>query len=577
MNRSMYTLILIATISACSGSGSNAPESAPTQDNENLQPIGDEPETEIPSESEPTVEEPIDETPAVSEPTAEAPSSAEVDSSSNQLALQALRLYKISYRCAPYLKEFGGSQTATFNDTFWHGSFRSAPEVWFADNVGRKLEQQGHRSTTITRNDFGDKNVIIECDNTEYGVLRAFIPAIGGITSGLAEDFNTPPWLAKAGGGLFNPNDAHLIVSVQTDLIHRTYQVLAEEYEAQNGELLAEDIDTLLQQARDIVNSVEGMDSEFIIDSQYFLSPGSIDDSRDRNAEVFLEIARSMEQARFFAETERAADGKIEPIMEELAVQLMGGARSRNFGELLAVSYFPEISSSVVTDPRFDDELEHWKEYDNTGSSNLASSEQYLLNSDNKNTIGLEIVSNSVIDGVSFQRGFYQQVDIDNASIDEYYFKVQYTELLGLLEESRSLIDILEDSGVAVFSIEYLDSSGESLGYTQVVNTTDAMFADTGFYSTPVSLQSEGNGVIYRVPSIGNNGLVLNIGKEARLALGDGVSEVDHIFVDALVGDYIASDYLRHFLTGIILIEPECFNCRASLKVNSLDVRKIVR
>ena len=68
--------------------------------------------------------------------------------------------------------------------------------------------------------------------------------------------------------------------------------------------------------------------------------------------------------------------------------------------------------------------------------------------------------------------------------------------------------------------------------------------------------------------------MVLNIGDEARRAVPGRMNEIAYLRVAAVVTDYIASDYIRHFLTGIVISgTPECMNCRANLRIHSLDVK----
>lgn len=260
-------------------------------------------------------------------------------------------------------------------------------------------------------------------------------------------------------------------------------------------------------------------------------------------------------------------------ILQEVTEQLFGNELSRNVADLVKASYFDNQSTSLVSDPSFNDGLSNWSQWNNTDLTTEASSEVSVFFGEKNSTVLMTIESNSLKDQTAYQHGIDQLVSLTGVNLDDTYMVSRYSELSGLLEQE---FFGGEDSGASVIAIEYLDDAERKIGGTYIANTSQGIFTDSGFYGAPVSLSASANEYIYKAPAVGNNALVMNIGREARRAIPTRINEVVYLRIAAVVTDYIGSDYVRHFLTGIILSDtPECTKCRATLKLHALDVRML--
>ncbi len=503
------------------------------------------------------------------------PPESDPTSRENLAALRSLNLEKIRHDCQPFMQNYpaeDGSGLGIYSPNNQFGIITSNGfSLWYVDELGEKINQSALVSGSLLRSDYGDENTLTQCSYSDHGVLYAFHPKLGAIGDGLADSYQRPPWLAVVGGRA-SGGTAYQWVSVHSDLIYRTYRVLAQRHATTVGPLDQDDVEQLYAEAISLVTSLPGFDLDVLIDDVYIDTPGGISQNRPVITKAVLEISPITEQIRFLAETTFGIDGDVGLLNEEIARQLVLNERSPNYGDKVALSIFGEAGDLMSNDPEFRDVTNNWTEYSNTESFTTGTSNSGVFSTSTRTDLRLSLTSSITRGDESLQHGFYQDVLVGGRSLDDINFVAAYSRLQGILEDG-TFLSRGEDSGVAGVAMEYLNDQNRAIGATVFANATDGLFTGSGFYNAPIPLQSNGTTIVYRVPSIGNNSLIANVGEEARVSVGSRQSEIQAIRLYVFVADYMAEQLLRHFLTGIVLSTPSCNECKAELNVNSLSLR----
>jgi len=506
----------------------------------------------------------------------------EVDANSpeNLEALRRLGLKKINYRCQPFMKiyqentiglqittgienesDFGIPQSSLVND------------LSYVDNLGEPISPQLLSTGNVFRREFGSENILVQCVNSVFGVMNAFIPRIGSPDTGIAGDYITPPWLGDSGGHNNTSADAAIWVSIQSDVVFRVYKLLADEHQAQFGEVTDEDVPVIHARAKELVSTLRGFQPQSLVNDEYVLTPGRFGDPfRQALRLANNEFAPIMEQARFIA-TNTFGISDVQTVFGVLAEYLVRGSWPDAFRNKFRAGYEANPGALISLDSEFDNIDSSWTEYRNTPAA-YGNSERVVVPGQNGENRLMLRLNSSVTEGQeSLQHGFYQQIDMSNQPLQAVYLVARYEELTGRLEEPGRFTRP-ENSGMAAVAIEYLDGSETPIGSTLFVNAQDGLLSDT-FLQSPSSLQSSGSQIVHRIPGAGNAGLVASLEVEAMAALRDNIQRLHYARIYVLVGDYLAEQTIVHPIWGIPGPPPDCNNCEAQLTANSLELRML--
>ena len=494
------------------------------------------------------------------------------DSAENNFRLEDIENSVIKRRCVNFVEEIGTVHTGISRD----GSFDIT--MYTLDNYGQIRSSTNEQ---WTRRVFGAHNILIECNHDKFGKMQFFHPALGEVDGGLWSDYELPLWT-----GLPSWHHTQTIaISPATSVVYQVFQALLNKQILEEGYSDLEIVKKLYKMSIELTSEIDGLrppnideiganslkEVEFTND---YLGYRRGSTQNDRDWDYFVTTITDgiiTERFRTILEFNASFNNSIELITQEIGSQLVNGTRSEDYGDLIAAGFIHATVEPISVNADFSSFVEGWSTYEFNATNN--EKELSFSETSGEVQLSLEHVTNRDTNQLPQEYGLLQDVNLDSENINSIYLKASYKRMSGTLEEDFFIIQ--DSSGAATISVELFDVNDQKLGSVHLVHTQDPLFSDTFFHNTPQSLNTSTGNTVYRLPNIGNAGLIVNLKQAVSYSLSQ--SEIDRIHKAKLyivAGDYIAGRDLRHW-TGSLLARANCRDCRGLLIVDEVGLYRL--
>jgi hypothetical protein len=145
--------------------------------------------------------------------------------------------------------------------------------------------------------------------------------------------------------------------------------------------------------------------------------------------------------------------------------------------------------------------------------------------------------------------------------------------MIGKLERGNPVT--ADAAGCASIIIQYIDYNNITIGWTNLVNTTNFLLADTGLVAVPDNIKSNDTTKVVHVPT-SNRDMVLNIGRELNYFSSIDKNDIAQIRVWLIVTDYIGHNYAGGLsLAGLLYnttVKPDCDGCKAEADITAVNL-----